>query len=206
MSMKWLSLLLLCLVAGCGDAVVIIVPVIEVRLGLIDGYTSAVHDAEVAFAVAQLVDPVAPQTTCDICNGTKRSGDGLGPCPCGKNCECVVPQAARKHRILIFLDVGISTSDDTTENVLPELKKNGEKYGWTVGPENWNMFQTVEHAEHQDLFAKYGVELVPTFLVIGDDEEKERFVGVPDRGDIRDLLDEVEDLDKKDEKNVRRRP
>jgi len=32
-------------------------------------------------------DPT-PDHTCNICAGTGRSGDGLGPCPCGKECIC----------------------------------------------------------------------------------------------------------------------
>ena len=51
-------------------------------------FDQAEYYAMIALTAAQLSDTVDnpdTQTTCDVCNGTKRSGDGLGPCPCGKN-------------------------------------------------------------------------------------------------------------------------
>ena len=54
-------------------------------------FVQSKYYANVALAVALYEKPDDDniQTTCDICNGTKKSGDGLGPCPCGKNCKCV---------------------------------------------------------------------------------------------------------------------
>ena len=41
----------------------------------------------ISIAVTQHAGPAGGDNTCDICAGTGRSGDGLGPCPC-KECKC----------------------------------------------------------------------------------------------------------------------
>ena len=59
----------------------------------LDEFEQSKYYANVALAVALCEKPDDDniQTTCEICNGTKKSGDGLGPCPCGKNCKCKKP-------------------------------------------------------------------------------------------------------------------
>ena len=61
-------------------------------------------------ALAQEADEPTPEpnddpTLCDVCNGTGKSGDGLGPCPCGARCRCADPAPnlpPRERRVLFF--------------------------------------------------------------------------------------------------------
>ena len=75
------------LIMGCWNPLTPNPPTPNIQL---DEFDQAEYYAMIALTVALLPDIDSPdvQTTCDVCNGTKRSGDGLGPCPCGKNCKC----------------------------------------------------------------------------------------------------------------------
>ena len=64
-------LLALLRLAGCG--------------GGLDQYE--VHRARTAVAISASIGDAADDNFCEVCNGTGRAGDGLGPCPC-KECSC----------------------------------------------------------------------------------------------------------------------
>jgi len=87
---------------------------------------------------------VPEQTTCDVCKGSKKSGDGYGKCPCGDNCQCKLPNgtvaepvATKPYQPAYW--VVMKTADSTwvcgaceqdKQNVIQVLK---DKYGFVIG-------------------------------------------------------------------------
>lgn len=161
----------------------------------LEKYTRLSTEGCVAYSVAYLdtqkTDPATPptpkpvQTSCNACKGTKRvlSGDKLIslPCPCGDNCKC---QPSKSEPEMVKLDRSIllftaknwckpCISIDT--HVLPEL----EAMKWTVShglAENKHI-QVIDYDTNQDLVEKYDIQLVPTFILLENGVETNRFVG-----------------------------
>lgn len=84
---------------------------------------------------------VPEQTTCNVCKGTKKSGDGYGKCPCGDNCQCKLPNgtvaepvATKPYQpaywVVMKTTPGCGPCKYDKDNVFSVLV---EKYGFIVG-------------------------------------------------------------------------
>lgn len=139
-------------------------------------------------------DPAANCT----CNGTRKSGDGLGPCPCGANCKCTgslpveEPQRYQRDKSQAAETKPPDPpkpepiTDPNTELTRRLLFFTAEWCGpckpikdnvfpllvqqkWKIGTENFNHIQIVDHNKDPDkLFRKYNINVLPAFLLIDE--------------------------------------
>ena len=146
----------------------------------------------IALTAAQLSDVVDNpdvQTTCEVCDGTKRSGDGLGPCPCGKNCECEKPAEVRNKRAIFFVADWCSDCKKMEEESADVLAKSN----WTAGEESSNHIQIANVARSLNLFKKYHILSIPTMILIKNGKEINRHVGFLKWSKMKDFWEDNDD-------------
>lgn len=132
------------------------------------------------------VDPVVPPHTECGCEGTKRSGDGLGPCPCvasGGECKCrrkgslppsvaplELPKVRRQDtRVMVFTAKWCGPCQSQ--------KAMLAKMGWSMGGGPDNQIQVVDIDEDKALARRYAVTSLPTLVGIVNGREARRHVG-----------------------------
>ena len=137
-------------------------------------------------------------TLCDVCNGTGKSGDGLGPCPCGARCRCAdaAPNLPpRERRVLFFYQDDCEACDEAKACLLPLFKGKS----MSVGPETHNHIQMLRYQDHPDIVAAYKIKLLPTFVVIRNKREQKRWVGTTTGDDLAELIERLDKYLKQDD-------
>ena len=153
-------------------------------------------------ADAPTPDPNDDPTLCDICKGTGKSGDGLGPCSCGARCRCVKPdngenpnQAPRSRRVLFFYQDDCEACDEAKECLLPLFKGKS----LSVGAGSHNHVQMLRYQDHPDIVAAYKIKLLPTFVVIRKKREQKRWTGSRSGEDLDELIERLDEYLKHDD-------
>lgn len=131
--------------------------------------------------------PIPVQTTCDKCNGTKKvkTGDGLGTtvCPCGAACKCVKTGASpnvstTRQIVLVTQPSTCEPCREFEQQVIPALKKRGWKFcDFQTNKVDNSHIVIVNYDKNRELVEKYNIELLPTFILIEDNKEINRFIG-----------------------------
>lgn len=129
-------------------------------------------------------DDAKPPAKC-LCNGTKKSGDGLGPCICGDGCDCKKSEddtgkaaAAQNTYLEMHTASWCGPCQVFKRDVLPWLMKAG----WTLG----GTFRMVENTPATT--AEKSIEALPTFIWYVDGKERGRHIGGATKADITELV------------------
>ena len=147
-------------------------------------------------------DPNDDPTLCDICKGTGKSGDGLGPCPCGTRCRCAKPdngeepnRAPRSRRVLFFYQDDCEACDEAKACLLPLFKEKS----LSVGSGSHNHVQMLRYQDHPDIVAAYKIKELPTFVVIRNKREQKRWTGTRSGDDLDELIERLDKYLKHDD-------
>lgn len=131
-----------------------------------------------------------PQTHCEICRGTKRSGDGLGPCPCGDNCQCqrkvepVPPKETKPIWHLVKVEAswcGPCVQWDAEK--WPELKANGFVEGKDL--------IRVDSDANPAFVREHNIRGLPAFLLMSGGQEVARHEGYMSHRDLKAMIAKV---------------
>lgn len=66
------------------------------------------------------------------------------------------------NRMLMFTASWCGPCKDWKNNVAPEMRKRN----WLIGKEDWNHIQFIDSDKNKDLESKYGINSLPTFIMI----------------------------------------
>jgi len=114
------------------------------------------------------------------CNGTgkvKRDGNVETTCDCGPNCKCKSAEVKKEKQILFFSGPGCPPCEKVKKNTFEVLKKTGWKIIDFSGEESNGHIVIIDYTKNPELFKKYNVERMPTFIIMKGDKEISRDTG-----------------------------
>lgn len=144
-------------------------------------------------------ESLVPRSECTVCGGTGRVKAGDTRTVVWRDCESCYDDSSgeplvdpephpadvpeRPRRILMFTASWCGPCVRWKRQIAPLL----ESTGWKIGVEPWNHIQYVD--ADGPLVERYGVQALPTFILVDDGAEVERRVGFIDQWQVGELAD-----------------
>jgi len=118
------------------------------------------------------------------CNGSKTTGDGLGPCQCGSHCMCKKEKAEVKGiQVWLFTQKNCGPCRKIQRNVLPALQKSGWKIA-NAGSGQEAHIVIFDMEKDEATFERLKIDSTPLFIRVVDGKPVQTHVGFMNQWDL----------------------